>query len=89
VIEFDNDKDRSNRRKHGLPLAAAERIDWTRVVEEIDDRRDYRELRIVALGILAGRIVVCTYTWRGDVRRIISLRRATRSESHEYYQAYR
>jgi uncharacterized DUF497 family protein len=42
--------------------------------------------RIVAFGAVAGRVLVCVYTWRGQpddpVRWIISLRKANRGESH-------
>ena len=34
---------------------------------ELDDvRRDYGERRIIAYGAVAGRVLVCVYTWRGQ-----------------------
>jgi len=60
---------------------------------ELDDRRrDYGERRIVAYGHVAGRVLVCVYTWRGTTeepqRWIISLRRANQGESHAYRTAF-
>lgn len=54
-------------------------------MEQIDDRHD-DEARINALGIVAGRVFHCTYIWRGEHRRIISLRKATRQEANDYFQ---
>lgn len=54
------------------------------MVEQRDDRRDYREVRIQAIGGIGGRILLCIYTDRGPVRRIISLRYANRRERDAY-----
>jgi len=51
---------------------------------EIDDRREYGEIRMIATGEIAVRVHVCVYTMRGDGFRIISLRRANRRESDAY-----
>jgi len=57
-------------------------------IEFDDSRRDCGQRRIIAYGAVAGRILVCVYTWRGTaadpLRWIISLRRANRGESHAY-----
>jgi uncharacterized DUF497 family protein len=41
---------------------------------------------------VAGRVLVCVYTWRGTdeepIRWIISLRKANRGESHAYRIAF-
>lgn len=41
---------------------------------------DYGESRINAFGLIAGRLFACTYTMRGEVYRIISVRKAIRQE---------
>jgi uncharacterized DUF497 family protein len=47
--------------------------------------RDADEERFVTLGIDAlGRVLVVIYTWRADQARLISARRATRSERQQY-----
>lgn len=88
MIEFDPDKDEENRRKHGigLPLAGAMFTDKEIVHERPDDRRAYGESRIIAYGRIAGRAVVCVYTWRGKNRRIISLRKANSREQKLYFE---
>jgi uncharacterized protein len=53
--------------------------------EEVDNRRDYRETRINALGEVGGRVYFVTYTWRGATRRIISARKANAGERKKYY----
>lgn len=41
-----------------------------------DDRKDYGERRQVACGLIRGRLFVCVFTDRGEIRRVISLRKA-------------
>ena len=52
-----------------------------------DTRRDYGEVRVVALGQVEGRVLVVVYTDRGDTRRIISARPAKRKE-RELWQSF-
>ena len=48
---------------------------------EIEDtRKDYGEKRILCFGRLEGRLVVISYTPRGAVRHIFSMRKANRRE---------
>ncbi len=79
-IEFDDAKDDANRAKHGLPLALGAVVLENLIGEVMDDRRDYGEVRVNAFGLIAGRLYACTYTKRGSVFRIISLRKASRQE---------
>ncbi len=79
-IEFDDAKDDANRAKHGLPLALGAVVLENLIGEVMDDRRDYVELHVNAFGLIAGRLYACTYTKRGSVYRIISLRKASRQE---------
>jgi uncharacterized DUF497 family protein len=79
-IEFDDAKDDANRAKHGLPLALGAVVLENLIGEVMDDRRDYGEVRVNAFGLIAGRLYACTYTKRGSVYRIISLRKASRQE---------
>ena len=48
--------------------------------ERIDDRREYGETRIIAVGEVAGRIIVVVYTWRGEDRHITSARKVNSRE---------
>ena len=87
-IEWDEAKDAANRRKHGLSLAAAARLDWERGVPNEDKRRDYGEPRRVVIAPLEGRLHVCVYTLRGDRLRIISLRKANLRETRRHAAIY-
>jgi uncharacterized DUF497 family protein len=84
LIEFDEDKDRINRAKHRLPLAAGLLVLESSVHSAIDDRFEYGEARYIDYGVVKGRLLVCVYTMRGEVRRIISVRRANRREQRRW-----
>jgi len=85
---WDPSKSERNARERGLPFAVAMAVFDGPTIELDDTRRDYGEQRIIAYGAVAGRVLVCVYTWRGQhddpVRWIISLRKANRGESHAY-----
>jgi uncharacterized DUF497 family protein len=79
-IEFDPDKDAINRQKHGLSLADAERVDLGAAAIDADLRYAYGEDRFQALGLIGGRLHMLVFTMRGDVLRVISLRKANPRE---------
>jgi uncharacterized DUF497 family protein len=81
-IEFDPAKDRSNRDKHGLSLARAADFELLLVLE--DDRADYGETRYRAWGTIDGVYHAMAFALRGDVVRVISLRRAHKVEIERY-----
>ncbi len=83
-VEWDGAKDAENRRKHGLPLAAAAGLDWDAGLIEPDLRRDYGEPRWRLTGALDGRLHVCVFTLRNGRRRIISLRKANLRERRKH-----
>ncbi|AZV39893.1 BrnT family toxin [Komagataeibacter xylinus] len=45
------------------------------MIERLDNRRDYGELRVQAAGLIDGVPFMVVYTLRGDVTRIISARK--------------
>ncbi len=81
--EWDEAKSEVNLERHGVPLSLAPLL-FDGPVVEWEDERGYEEERWIAVGEVGGRVLACVYTWRGERRRAISLRRATRSEAHEY-----
>lgn len=85
-IEFDPAKDASNRAKHGVSLALANELDWDAALVWLDERFDYGECRMVALAPKTLTIYYVAFVDRGDTLRVISLRRATRSEAKHYVQ---
>jgi len=79
-FEWDPIKERTNIRERGVDFALASGIWDGVVVERVDDRRDYGEVRIRAYGTVEDRLMVVVYTWRNPNRRIISARKANRRE---------
>ena len=84
--EWDETKNRRNRVKHGLAFEDAEQVFAGPCVTFEDDRFDYGELRLITLGLLAGRVVVIAHAPRGEVTRIISMRKANRREKKIYQE---
>jgi uncharacterized protein len=89
---WDPPKNDRNVSERGLPFAVAMALFDSPTLEVDDTRRDYGEQRIIAYGQVAGRVLVCVYTWRGTadapLRWIISLRKANKGESHAYRTAF-
>ncbi len=85
-IEFDPTKDASNRLKHGVSLAMAAEHDWDAAWVWVDERVEYNEMRMIALAPKTAILYYVAFVDRGDVRRIISLRRANRREVKHYVE---
>ena len=88
-FEWDETKRESNLAKHRVDFVRAVRIFDGAVLEAVDARRDYREIRISCLGEIEGRVYAVVYTWRGEDRRIISARKANARETRTYHARYR
>ena len=82
--EWDEAKNRKNVSKHGLSFEDAEVVLSGPCVTFEDDRFDYGEERFITLGLLAGRLVVVAHSPREEGTRIISMRKANRSEQKIY-----
>jgi hypothetical protein len=78
--DWDEAKRQQNLRKHAVDFLAAERFDWTVALVAEDDRRDYGEPRLIAMGPIDGRLHVMVFTNRSGRLRLISLRRANERE---------
>jgi len=85
-FEFDPAKSRANQAKHGLSLVLAIELDWDAALVWVDGRFEYRETRMIALAPKTGILYYVAFVDRGEVRRIISLRRANRREVRRYVQ---
>ncbi len=83
-FEWDEAKSERNRVVRDLPFALAIKLFDGQTINLVDSRRDYGETRMQAVGMVGGLILLCVYTDRGTVRRIISLRRANRRERDAY-----
>ncbi len=87
-IEFDPDKDVSNQAKHGVSLALAAELEWDAALVWEDTRYEYGELRMIALAPEINVLYYVAFVDRGEVRRIISLRRANRREVKYYVENF-
>jgi uncharacterized protein len=85
-IEFNPAKDRENKAAHGVSLSLAHELDWDAALVWVDDRFKYDELRMIALAPKTNTVYYVAFVDRGEVRRVISLRRATRREVYHYVQ---
>ena len=85
-IEFDPHKDATNQMKHGWSLSLAAYLDWDAAWVWIDERFEYGECRMIALAPDTGILYYVAFVDRGPVRRVISLRRASRREVKHYVE---
>ena len=86
-FEWDEEKNRSNIRKHGIDFVDAIEVFDHPVLVAFDGRKDYGEERWVALGWLKAKLAVVVYVERqGPVVRIVSARKATKYEAKRYEQ---
>jgi uncharacterized protein len=72
-------------KKHGIDFADAVSVleDYNAIT--IDDPAHGTEKRFLSIGMDAyGRLLVVVYTWRADVIRLISARKATKNERKQY-----
>ncbi len=86
-FEWDEGKAGQNVAKHGVSFLIAAEIFANEIIERIDDREDYGELRLIALGRVETEIYRVAYTWRGEkVIRIITAQKASKHEREIYYR---
>ena len=85
MFEWDEVKREANLVKHGVDFVDAVEVfaDPLRV-ERVDDRREYAEERRQVVGTVHGHVLFVVYTLRGEVRRLISARRASSNERRAY-----
>jgi uncharacterized protein len=86
-FEWDEDKNTSNRAKHGISFEEAATI-FEGPVFTLADEDSPEEVRERSYGLVNGITVICViHTDRGEATRIISARKATRNE-RELFNAY-
>jgi uncharacterized DUF497 family protein len=84
---WDAAKNAANIRKHGISFERAIRVFDGPTVEQIDDRYDYGETRIRAVGLIEDTEVFVVFCDKGGgERRIISARRAEPKERAEFWR---
>ena len=80
--EWNHGKSKANIAAGRLGFEAIERFAWEAAIIDTSNREG--ESRWAAIGPIGNRLYHVVYTARGDRRRIISLRRASRKESMRY-----
>lgn len=79
-FDWDDGKDALVREVRGFGFVDAVGIFLGRTVEWRDDRKDHREIRMIAVGEFDGDFYTVVYTDRGSVRRIITAWLSDREE---------
>jgi uncharacterized DUF497 family protein len=89
VITYDPKKDKTNKRKHGISLSRAEDFDFEEAFYSIDNREDYGEVQLRAIGLLDTKLYTLVFAdeEEGDNMRAISLRKAIKHEAREYKES--
>ena len=87
TFEWDEEKNRRNQAKHGVSFDEAKAVfNDPSLVERIDTRFDYGEVRSLTIGVMEGNVLFVVSTRRAGNIRIISARRATRKEAYDYHE---
>lgn len=86
-IRFDAAKEAANLAKHGVSLTLAADLEWDSALTWPDTRYAYGEPRECAIGYIGMRLFFVVFVDRADGRRVISLRKASRSEVKRYAEA--
>ncbi len=83
-FEFDPKKSISNNEKHGITLKAGVEL-WNTLSIEIN-AKNVDEPRFMRIGKINQKFYTCIFTKRGDVIRLISLRRSRKLEETLFYE---
>jgi len=87
-FSWNNEKNQSNIARHGIAFEDALRVFDGPTVERVDDRFEYGETRVYAIGVVNGLEITVVYTDRNDEeRRIISPRRSEPHERRRYWKS--
>lgn len=85
-FNWDKLKRKANLAKHGIDFNDAARIFAGPLVLFEDDRADYNEQRMIAMGLLDSLVVIVVHVESDRTIRIISIRKADKYETNLYYQ---
>ncbi|HHI92844.1 MAG TPA: BrnT family toxin [Gammaproteobacteria bacterium] len=87
LFEWEDEKDRINRRKHDMPLKAGiSDFDDINAIEFEDNRYNYSEKRWVLIGHDSRTKLLCVVYTMKEVTRLISVRKAIKKERDLYYK---
>ena len=89
-ITWDAIKAKSNRLKHQIYFADVEPVFYDPNAISIEDTESTGEARFVVIGCDSlGRVIVVVYTYRDSAIRLISARKANRTERKTYEEGLR
>jgi uncharacterized DUF497 family protein len=88
MICHDETKRLLNLAKHGIDFVGAERIFAGFTVCYEDGRDAYGERRFQSIGLKDGIVVFVVHTERGDLDRIISIRKMEKHEERIYWKRH-
>ncbi|MEE4297771.1 MAG: BrnT family toxin [Wenzhouxiangella sp.] len=83
---WDESKRQSNLRKHGLDFRDAERVFCGPLLLFEDDREEYGEERMIAVGLLDALVVLIVHVESKDCIRVISMRKANNHETELFFK---
>ena len=86
-VEYDPNKNQSNVKNRNLSFDLVEQFEWETSLIWEDDRYDYGEIRFCALDYIGIRIYHLVCTFRPEVIRVISIRKANKREVNRYAKA--
>ena len=86
-LEWDDKKRNKALAERGLDFADVARVDWDSAFTVEDTRVEYPEARFVTMAPINNRLCVFAWCWRGEVLRVISLRKANKRERDKYEKA--
>jgi uncharacterized DUF497 family protein len=83
-FDWDETKRSANLEKHGVDFVEIAQILEGPVMNRVDRRRDYGEVRIISTGALKGVVYVLVHTERNGITRLISAWKGGRYEREKY-----
>ena len=87
-ITYDPNKRKKTLEDRGLDFDDAEIVFEGEIYEFEDDRKNYGEHRMIAIGHLSGRMVIVGYVERSETRHIFSMRKANVREAKKYQERF-
>ena len=86
-ISFDPAKNERNIQLRDLSFERAADFEFETALFAADERKEYHETQIIAIGLLGDRVHVMCFTETPDGIRVISFRKANAREVNRYAQA--
>jgi hypothetical protein len=83
-ISYNAEKRALTLEMRGLDFEDAVHVFAGKTIDVEDDRKDYGEIRWLTFGLLQDRLVALVWTSRGEIRHIISMRKANDRERKKY-----